>query len=116
MLPSVRLPVRQETGRSQSDLGFAHCVADGGTSNLMIASNIVAAPTLSTWQISVVRRSRIAPISEGLRISKPMSMATSKSANDALAQGCTAPTPWLGFVIALVVVAGASVVFAFFKP
>ena len=31
---------------------------DDSSSNLMFASNIVAAPTLSTWQISVVRGSR----------------------------------------------------------
>jgi len=31
---------------------------DDSTSNLMFAGNIAAAPTLSTWQISVVRGSR----------------------------------------------------------
>ena len=41
------------------ELGHACLLGhDDSTSNLMFASNIVAAPTLSTWQISVVRGSR----------------------------------------------------------
>ena len=36
--------------------------------------------------------------------------------NDQPVQACTAPTPWLGFLIALLLVAGAALVFLFFKP
>ncbi len=31
-------------------------------------------------------------------------------------QTCTAPTPWLGFLIALLLVVAAALAFIFFKP
>ena len=46
-------------------------------------------------------------------MSKPSSVATDHG-NDKRVQACTAPTPWLGFVIALLLVAGASLVFLYF--
>jgi len=49
-------------------------------------------------------------------MSKPISVATTKLGNDAQVQACTAPTPWLGFVIALLLVVGAALAFLFFKP
>ena len=48
-------------------------------------------------------------------MSKPNSVATDHG-NDQPVQACTAPTPWLGFLIALLLVAGAALVFLFFKP
>ena len=36
--------------------------------------------------------------------------------NDQRVQACTAPAPWFGLVIALLLVAGAALAFFFFKP
>jgi len=36
--------------------------------------------------------------------------------NDKQVQACTAPTPWLGFVFALLLVVGASLAYLYFKP
>lgn len=48
-------------------------------------------------------------------MSKPVSVATDHG-NDQRVQACTAPTPWLGFLIALLLVVGAALAFLFFKP
>lgn len=48
-------------------------------------------------------------------MSKPNSVATDHG-NDQPVQACTAPTPWLGFLIALLLVVGAALAFLFFKP
>ena len=48
-------------------------------------------------------------------MSKPSSVATDHG-NDQRVQACTAPAPWFGLVIALLLVAGAALAFLFFKP
>lgn len=47
---------------------------------------------------------------------KPISVATSHHGNDQRVQACTAPAPWFGLVIALLLVAAASLVFLYFNP
>ncbi len=46
---------------------------------------------------------------------KPISVATDHG-NDQRVQACTAPAPWFGLVIALLLVAAASLVFLYFNP
>ena len=49
-------------------------------------------------------------------MSMPSSVATDHG-NDQRVQACTAPTPWFGLVIALLLlVAAASLAFLYFKP
>lgn len=46
---------------------------------------------------------------------KPIAVATDHG-HDQRVQACTAPAPWFGLVIALLLVAAASLVFLYVKP